>query len=50
LGGVLPQGTLDEVLAVYGSEGRRLVEAERAVDLLLRAMRGEVFTPQLRDQ
>jgi hypothetical protein len=50
LGGVLPQHTLDEVLAVYGSEGRRLVEAERAVDLLLRAMHGEVFAPQLRDQ
>jgi hypothetical protein len=49
-GDVLPPHALTEVLAAYGSEGRRLAEAEQAVDLVLRALRGEVFTPKLRDE
>lgn len=47
LGGVLPAHGLDAVLAAYRSEGRRLVNTARAVDLLVRALRGEVFSPQL---
>jgi len=50
LGGVLPPHALAEVLAAYGSEGRRLAEAEQAVGLVLRALRGEVFAPKLRDE
>ncbi len=49
LGGTLPPHALDEVLAAYHSEGRRLADAERAAGLLLRALRGEVFKPQLRE-
>jgi hypothetical protein len=47
LGDVLPPQGLDAVLAVYSSEGSRLVATARAVDLVGRALRGEVFTPQL---
>ncbi len=47
LGGQLPPGGLDAVLAAYRTEGGRLVETARAVDLVGRALRGEVFTPQL---
>jgi hypothetical protein len=43
----LPPGGVDAVLEVYRSEGRRLVETARAVDLVGRALRGEVFTPEL---
>ncbi|HUA30535.1 MAG TPA: hypothetical protein VMC03_16755 [Streptosporangiaceae bacterium] len=43
----LPPGGVDAVLEVYRAEGRRLVETARAVDLVGRALRGEVFTPQL---
>jgi hypothetical protein len=43
----LPPGGVDAVLEVYRAEGRRLVESARAVDLVGRALRGEVFTPQL---
>jgi hypothetical protein len=46
----LPPGGVDAVLEVYRAEGRRLVEAARAVDLVGRALRGEVFTPQLGTQ
>jgi hypothetical protein len=49
LGDVLPVHGLDAVLAAYRSEGSRLVATARAVDLVARALRGEVFTPQLRD-
>ena len=49
LGDVLPVHGLDAVLAAYRSEGRRLVATACAVDLVARALRGEVFTPQLRD-
>jgi hypothetical protein len=46
----LPPGGVDAVLEVYRGEGRRLVETARAVDLVGRALRGEVFTPQLGHQ
>lgn len=45
----LPAQALDAVLAAYRTEGRRLTEAARAVDLVAAALRGETFTPQLRD-
>jgi hypothetical protein len=48
LGRALPPHSLDEVLAAYSTEGRRLVDTAQAVDLLARALRGEVFRPQLR--
>jgi hypothetical protein len=47
LGDRLPAGSLDAVLDAYRTEGRRLVETARAVDLVGRALRGEVFTPQM---
>lgn len=47
LGDVLPVSGVDAVLAAYRSEGRRLVTAARAADLVERALRGEEFTPQL---
>ena len=43
----LPAQALDAVLAAYRTEGGRLVETARAVDLVERALRGEVFAPQL---
>jgi hypothetical protein len=48
LGGSLPAHGVDAVLAAYRSEGRRLVDTARAVDLIGRALRGEVFSPRLR--
>jgi len=48
LGGALPAHGVDAVLAAYRSEGRRLVDTARAVDLIGRALRGEVFSPRLR--
>ena len=47
LGDRLPPGSLDAVLDAYRTEGSRLVETARAVDLVGRALRGEVFAPQL---
>ncbi len=47
LGDVLPPQGIDAVLAVYRAEGSRLVDAARAADLIARALRGEVFSPQL---
>ena len=47
LGDRLPAGSLDAVLDAYRTEGRRLVQTARAVDLVGRALRGEVFTPQM---
>jgi hypothetical protein len=49
LGNALPPHALDAVLAAYRAEGRRLVATAQAVGLVARALRGEVFTPQLRD-
>lgn len=45
----LPAHALDTVLAAYRTEGRRLVETVQAVDLIAAALRGETFTPHLRD-
>ena len=49
LGGALPPHGVDAVLAAYRSEGRRLVAAATAAGLIERALRGETFTPRLRD-
>ena len=48
-GGALPPHALEALLAAYRAEGRRLVATAQAVDLVTRALRGEVFTPQLQD-
>ena len=47
LGDALPPGGVEAVLDAYRTEGGRLVDTERAVDLVGRALRGEVFAPQL---
>ncbi len=47
LGDVLPPQGIDAVLAVYRTEGNRLVATARAVDLVGRGLCGEEFTPQL---
>ena len=47
LGEVLPPHALQQVLAAYNIEGSGMAATERAVDLLLRALRGEVFRPQM---
>jgi len=47
LAGVLPPHAIDTVLAAYRKEGARLAETARAVDLVERALRGEVFTPKM---
>jgi len=49
LGDVLPPHGLDAVLSAYRAEGRRLVGIARAATLVSRALRGEVFSPQLAD-
>lgn len=43
----LPPHAVDAVLTAYRTEGRRLAATARAVALVERAMRGEVFTPKL---
>ena len=47
LAGMLPPHAVDTVLAAYRKEGARLAETARAVDLVERALRGEVFTPKM---
>lgn len=47
LGKDLPPSGLTAVLAAYQAEGRRLVAAAQAAELLSRALRGEMFVPQL---
>lgn len=47
LGNDLPPGGLAAVLTAYQTEGRRLVTAATATDLISRALRGETFVPQL---
>jgi hypothetical protein len=47
LGGDLPPGGVEAVLAVYRSEGLRLAQTARSVELIGRALHGEVFVPQL---
>jgi hypothetical protein len=49
VGSALPPHALEALLAAYRAEGRRLVATAQAVDLVARALRGEVFTPQLQD-
>ncbi len=49
LGGVLPVSGLDAVLAAYRTEGRRLVTASHAANLVEQALRGKEFAPQLHD-
>jgi len=48
LAGVLPPHAIDTVLAAYRKEGARLAATARAVGLVERALRGEVFTPKMR--
>ena len=43
----LPPHAVDAVLAAYRREGSRLAATARAVGLVERALRGEVFTPKL---
>jgi len=43
----LPPHAVDAVLTAYRTEGRRLAATARAVVLVERAIRGEVFTPWL---
>ncbi len=45
----LPAQALDAVLDAYRAEGHRLVETAAAVDLVAAALRGETFTPKLRE-
>src|SRR5882672_4182061 len=45
LAGALPPHAIDTVLAAYRKEGARLAATAEAVDLVERALRGEVFTP-----
>jgi hypothetical protein len=47
LAGTLPPHAIDTVLAAYRKEGERLAATARAVDLVERALRGEVFTPKM---
>ena len=47
LAGALPPQAIDTVLAAYRKEGARLAATARAVGLVERALRGEVFTPKM---
>ncbi len=47
LAGALPPHAIDTVLAAYRKEGARLAATARAVGLVERALRGEVFTPRM---
>jgi hypothetical protein len=47
LAGALPPHAIDTVLAAYRKEGARLAATAEAVDLVERALRGEVFTPNM---
>src|SRR5271167_4752573 len=47
LTGRLPPHAIDTVLAAYRKEGARLAATARAVGLIERALRGEVFTPKM---
>jgi hypothetical protein len=42
----LPRPGMEAVLAAYRAEGGRLVQTEQAVDLVARALSGEVFAPR----
>jgi hypothetical protein len=43
----LPPHAVDAVLAAYRREGNRLAATARAVALVERALRGEMFTPKM---
>ena len=47
LADALPPQAIDTVLAAYRKEGARLAATARAVGLVERALRGEVFTPKM---
>jgi hypothetical protein len=47
LGVALPPHAVDGVLAAYKMEGFKLAAIARAVELVERAIRGEVFAPRL---
>jgi hypothetical protein len=47
LADALPPHAIDTVLAAYRKEGARLAATVEAVDLVERALRGEVFTPKM---
>src|SRR5690242_20802646 len=47
LGDALPPHAIDTVMAAYRKEGARLAAIASAVDLVERALRGEVFTPEM---
>ena len=47
LAGTLPPHAIDTVLAAYRKEGARLAATARAVGLVERALRGEIFTPKM---
>jgi hypothetical protein len=47
LGSALPPHAVDTVLAAYRKEGARLAAIASAVELVERALRGEVFTPEM---
>ena len=47
LAGALPPHAIDTVLAAYRKEGARLATTARAVGLVERALRGEIFTPKM---
>jgi len=47
---VLPPHAIDTVLAAYRKEGARLAATARAVGLVERALRGEVFSPKMQDK
>ena len=47
LAAALPPHAIDTVLAAYRKEGARLAATAEAVDLVERALRGEVFTPKM---
>jgi hypothetical protein len=50
LAGALPPHAVEGVLTAYRKEGARLAATARAVDLVERALRGEVFTPKMQDK
>src|SRR5438034_966759 len=47
LAGALSPHAIDTVLAAYRKEGARLAATAEAVELVERALRGEVFTPKM---
>jgi hypothetical protein len=50
LAGALPPHAIDTVLAAYRKEGARLAATARAVALVERALRGEVFSRKMQDK